>query len=569
MNTHKSVCVWAALLVLLPALLSVSSSTLAIERNEVLVRAQTYVYHPWHCSQANKTASCSSGYDSAFVPGDYLGLPYDWGGYMSLYTFDQGIQDGLGAGSYSSDGVLDCTVGLDCSGFVSKAWDIGHYTTSNIETVCDSISSSQALPGDAFNVAGYHVILFGGTTDGDWPLFYEAIGYGVIANALSGWSNVTGFSPVRYSGITGAASVDSPVGTAVNPIPVGQFPFVHNGNTATSLSDMFDHYGADTTKNEAGPEVVYELTIDSPGTLTVQVQDGDGVDIDVHVCSHLSTFDCIARHDTFIQLDDLSCGTWYVIADSWTNASGQSFPGAYTLTVDFQGSAGTCPGQNEPYEFQGAPGGTCQFPGNSNLPMCNPTLGADTCLYTGSNPQDDSFCTMNCSGNGDCLGVFAGGCCGDIQGAGREEDYFCLPADFCSPVVVDEDLFDVVEGSEDVTIAEPVNDTQEPPLDCCDDQDVPEETLVPDAFIDWGHGEEDGAHGDDLAASADSALADGQEMDATVDQAEEKDDTGSSNGCAMSGKGESTSRGGFLGLLLMILMSTIYFRRESSRLVNR
>ena len=109
----------------LPAALALglcATQASAISREEVLVRAKAFAYHPWTCTSANLTASCDGGYHSVYVTGDYLGLPYDWGGYMTLFQFDQQIASGHGAGSYPDDGVLDCTSGLDCSGFVSKAW---------------------------------------------------------------------------------------------------------------------------------------------------------------------------------------------------------------------------------------------------------------------------------------------------------------------------------------------------------------------------------------------------------------------------------------------------------------
>jgi hypothetical protein len=159
------------------SLLSVGLSPAAgkpISRQEVITRAQTFCFHPWTCKSQNLTASCAAGYKSVYVPGDYLGLPYDWGGYMTLFQFDDGIKNGLGAGSYSDDGVLSCTVGMDCSGFVSKVWDVGHFGTSTISGTSSQIGASDVKPGDAFNVPGYHVILYGGTISGNWPVFYEA-----------------------------------------------------------------------------------------------------------------------------------------------------------------------------------------------------------------------------------------------------------------------------------------------------------------------------------------------------------------------------------------------------------
>src|SRR5262245_50299869 len=123
----------------------------AITRSEVLARAKAFAYHPWTCNAANLVASCNGAYQSVYVPGDYVGLPYDWGGYMSLFDFDQGILAGKGAGSYPEDGILSCTVGLDCSGFVSKAFSAGHYTTSNMATIETAFDVADMLAVDICN----------------------------------------------------------------------------------------------------------------------------------------------------------------------------------------------------------------------------------------------------------------------------------------------------------------------------------------------------------------------------------------------------------------------------------
>lgn len=79
--------------------LASASSSEAITRDEVMVRARAFAYHPWRCEQKNLTASCSSTYESIYAPGDFVGLPYDWGGYYSLFEFDQEIANGRWSGN--------------------------------------------------------------------------------------------------------------------------------------------------------------------------------------------------------------------------------------------------------------------------------------------------------------------------------------------------------------------------------------------------------------------------------------------------------------------------------------
>ena len=112
---------------------------------------------------------------------------------MTLFEFDQGILAGKGAGSYPDDGVLACTVGLDCSGFVSKAWATGHYTTSNLADTSTMIDVSALLAGDVFNDAGYHVAMFSSLLANGDPAIYESAGYNVHYTPSAGWSYLDGY----------------------------------------------------------------------------------------------------------------------------------------------------------------------------------------------------------------------------------------------------------------------------------------------------------------------------------------------------------------------------------------
>jgi MYXO-CTERM domain-containing protein len=390
----------------------------AISRDEVMVRAKAYAFHPWTCTTANLTASCDGGYQSVHVPGDYMGLPYDWGGYMTLFQFDQQMDQGYGAGSYPSDGILTCTSGVDCSGFVSKCWDAGHNTTSSMDTISSQISQASLLPGDALNTPGYHVVLFSHLLGTGEPVYYEAMGYNTIINVFGGWSSLSGFDPIRYDGITGT-TVSNPVGTPENPIVIGSFPYSDSRDTSQAVSDVLDGCGLVPSTSEGGPEYIYAVTFTQPGQLTVAVSDDVNVDIDVHLYTSMNTSDCVARHDSSFTYA-VDCGTYYVVADTYASAANA---GPYQLTVDFTPSGGSCGAGPPTYDFEGELGDPCGYSGNPNLPFCNPNLGSEICLSSSSS----SFCSKACQSFADC-GAFPGGCCEDIG----SNEFYCLQSPFCT-----------------------------------------------------------------------------------------------------------------------------------------
>ncbi len=401
-------------------LCATTTSAQGITRDEVMVRAKAFAYHPWRCSTANLTASCDAGYQSVYVVGDFMGLPYDWGGYMTLFEFDQQIAQGNGAGSYPSDGILSCTSGLDCSGFVSQCWDAAHNTTSSMSSIASPILQADLLAGDALNTPGYHVVLFSRLLASGEPLFFEAVGYNTHINTTGGWSYLSGYDPIRYDGITGTTA-GNPMGTPENPIIISSFPYSDSRDTSMSASDVLDGCGQAPSTSEAGPEYVYQVTLTQPGLLTVAVSDDVGVDIDVHLYTSMNTSDCLARHDSsFTQAVD--CGTYYVVADTFVGS--QAYPGAYQLTVDFSPSGGSCGSGPPTYDFEGGLGDECAYSGNPDLPFCNENLGSEVCIYSSSPPT--SFCSRACAGIADCA-AFPGGCCEDI-GSG---EHYCLPAGLC------------------------------------------------------------------------------------------------------------------------------------------
>ena len=532
----------------------------AVSRAEALTRARGYAEHPWRCEAVNTTASCDGGYQSINIPGDYVGLPYDWGGYVTLHQFDQAIAEGKGAGSQPGDGVLSCTVGVDCSGFVSRVWKAGHTTTSGMHTISHEIDPDDVQPADAFNVAGYHVILFEKTFASGQPSFIESVGVNVHRTFWETWTYIAGFTPIRYDDINDAAPAYTD-GTADAPAVIDQFPFVDERDTTLSNSDLFDVcLGAAPAKGEYGPEVIYRVDLTQPGTLTATVQDDAGVDIDLHFYHALNETQCFARDDAMVQVQ-ADCGSIWLVADSFTSAtSGEDFPGAYTLSVDFEPSGAPCGPPTYPYAPGGAVGEACGYPDAPNLPLCNPNLGGVVCLYT-SGPGATSFCTLPCLSDADCAQDFPGGCCAEVD----VDLDACLTADFCQPVNPDPDLDPDPDPQPDLdpqpdTHPEVIDDTT-PPDTITPDTDEPD-TTTPGDDTGWTPSPDtatgpDGATGDDSAAPDSVAPAGDTTTGPGLDGV-----TGGGGGgdCAMSNEPSSS----ILALLLAALLLAMVRRQRRS-----
>lgn len=309
----------------------------AIPRETVLDEAARYTTHAWTATSANTTEVwCADDWESDYAPGTYVGLPYDWGGWVTLDEFDAQIADGYGAGSHSWHGVLSCTTGVDCSGFVSQLWDSGHYSTSTFDEVADDIGWEELERGDALNDPGSHMVLYTHQSEAGWPVFYESAGSsGVRLNSSAGWSYVDGYQPIRYRGIEDGAAT----GTAGTPIEILAFPFEDTRWTAGAASDRLDGYACAPDTEEGGPEVLYRFVALTAGRLEAVVSDASGVDVDIHVLTAPEADACVARDDTEVSLE-VGPGEVWLSLDTWVGSS-QEYPGPYLLTVTFDGEVGT------------------------------------------------------------------------------------------------------------------------------------------------------------------------------------------------------------------------------------
>lgn len=183
----------------------------AATRASAMGTAGAYWTHQWWCAQLN-WMTCSdygSGKTSTTPPYIYNGgysryyyeVPYKWGGWASLSTFDTDIGTYVrSAGDATGTGVtLSCATGVDCSGFVQNCWGYTSYKLSDRNLV-DSYTTdlgknwSQLLQADAIDWYGNHIMLFdsfqslgGGVyvyeaSNIDWRVYYRYHPYTDLGN---------------------------------------------------------------------------------------------------------------------------------------------------------------------------------------------------------------------------------------------------------------------------------------------------------------------------------------------------------------------------------------------------
>ena len=138
------------------------------DRQIALRLSEQYVLQNYFCSANNLASIPVTASDGDIVqtpPWLIVGMNsrvgYKWGGFNTLSQYIDGLKSNKFAGDIHTDGVSSAAVGVDCSGFVSRCWQLSyHSATINMPTITTQYSSWDDLkPGDAIHKVG-HVRLF-------------------------------------------------------------------------------------------------------------------------------------------------------------------------------------------------------------------------------------------------------------------------------------------------------------------------------------------------------------------------------------------------------------------------
>ena len=173
------------------------------KRNQVLSTAQSYANHTWTLREYNKhtygNAQLYHAYANASDGTRFTGVPYCRGGYHTVSQFDQYLNTVYQspykycAGNVNDQGYQNGTTGVDCSGFVSRAYGISHYTTSGLagygNAYTTGYSAYDMKPMDMWVASGYHVMLHVGYANNNTRVYvYDASREAVGCVSYRYWS---------------------------------------------------------------------------------------------------------------------------------------------------------------------------------------------------------------------------------------------------------------------------------------------------------------------------------------------------------------------------------------------
>lgn len=201
---------------------------------DALDTGDEYEQQVWNCSAVNLTNGViidPYGYPvrtpSWVQVGTNQKVPYKWGGFEDLEQFLYGIDIGKYAGdNYTSKSSgTPSAVGVDCSGFVSRCWNLPfHYSTRMMDDALAQPYATwqEAEPGDAVHKPG-HVRLFVQHNGNGSLMVVEASGRDWrVSYRNYFYSDLTAYTPRYYVNRQGAPG----------NIPQPRFDYLSLGSTS-------------------------------------------------------------------------------------------------------------------------------------------------------------------------------------------------------------------------------------------------------------------------------------------------------------------------------------------------
>lgn len=212
-----------------------------ITREQIIANGMAYVNHSWTARAANIWNNVSCGGKTIKTPswvvvGSNTSTPYCWGGNSSIADFNAYLLQNKSAGdmntatSYGAE--PNCSVGVDCSGFVSRSFGLStHYGTSNLSSITTVLPSFNSLqPGDILLKAGHVMLFHSFSANGSINVIESVSGYWKVKNSNYTVSALSGYTPRMYNDvINGGLKLNSAI--SVNPNPI-----VQNQSVTVSVS---------------------------------------------------------------------------------------------------------------------------------------------------------------------------------------------------------------------------------------------------------------------------------------------------------------------------------------------
>ncbi len=215
-----------------------------VSRSQMDTTAWSYVNNTTYYPQSALTGSCTGRGKPRHLgstPRNYDSVAYDWGGFDSVSGYNTMIGSTYQAGDINTASSESCSRGVDCSGFVSRAWGLtSKHSTCTLVNVSSAISTQELQKGDILNSCGNHVVLFSNLL-GNGLMAWESTvynSYDRVVYMYSSWSRLSGYTARRYTNVC----VDP-----TTPVHISSTASPNSGAPGTTFSVKSTWKNADNT----------------------------------------------------------------------------------------------------------------------------------------------------------------------------------------------------------------------------------------------------------------------------------------------------------------------------------
>lgn len=292
------------------------SLTCSISRDQIMANANAYINNRVYLNNINLNGTCSGRgkprYLGTVTSGTFSSVSYDWGGGDSVSQYN-GFMSSVNPYYQSGDiatcatGCAEsCSKGVDCSGFVTRAWGIPlptKYSTTDLSStsIGSTVTRENLQPGDIINRSGDHVVLFDSFGTNGVTAWESTVNNNVdrVVKAFSTWTRLNYYTPRRY-----------------NSVCTGTFTLSTSGLVTITRGSTATYYIYTTTNNGFRGAVNY-YALNLPGNRVLAGTGFSPPSVDVR-----------------------SNGGWYVttfklVTDSYTPR------GSFVITIEARSGSGT------------------------------------------------------------------------------------------------------------------------------------------------------------------------------------------------------------------------------------
>lgn len=267
-----------------------------ITRAEILTIARRYAEHKWSVNSdhvfhgldmnGNQVDTPDKDYRAGgFEVGEEnVGIPYKWGGFSSIDQFDQGISENMFAGHLPKKGSSPASsqaVGVDCSGLVSRCWDLPKkHSTRSLGNLCYDLDSYDELkPGDIINRFDGHAVIFESFADAERTkvVVYEAGGTKVQKSVYPVSQLKKGnFKPLRYKPLDDRWKPQSLAPPSMKMSDIDQVRFEPDGENSPPFGEitnpLMSAKQGDWAIYELGPSDQVRLSVSSANSEDIVIR---------------------------------------------------------------------------------------------------------------------------------------------------------------------------------------------------------------------------------------------------------------------------------------------------------